>query len=129
MGQVFNKGLNSNEKQKRLLKRLKNIEGKTDEQLLAIKDSKDNKGSQLGIKSIDYDIKENFSPEGLDAFRKLVDQEKSIDYKYFNMKPNPKKGLDFRMFMTLKPLLSTIYFGEMLIPAIEREQDIFDYKI
>ena len=31
--------------------------------------------------------------------------------------------------MGLKPFFSTIYFGEMLIPAIEREQDIFYYKI
>ena len=45
------------------------------------------------------------------------------------MKPSPKKDFDFRMFMSLKPLFSTIYFGEMLIPAIEREQDVFDYKI
>ena len=57
LGQVFNKGLDSNEKQKGLLKRLKNIEDKTDEQLREIKGSKDNKDSQLGIKSIDYDIK------------------------------------------------------------------------
>ena len=57
LGQVFNKGLDSNEKQKGLLKRLKNIEDKSDEQLWEIKGSKDNKDSQLGIKSIDYDIK------------------------------------------------------------------------
>ena len=69
LGQVFNKELDSNEKQKGLLKRLKYIEDKTDEQLLPIKD---NKGSQLGIKSIDYEIKKNFSPEGLILFEKLL---------------------------------------------------------
>ena len=69
LGQVFNKELDSNEKQKGLLKRLKYIEDKTDEQLLPIKD---NKGSHLGIKSIDYEIKKNFSPEGLILFEKLL---------------------------------------------------------
>ena len=127
LGQVFNKGLDSNEKQKGLLKRLKNIEDKTDEQLLAIKDSKDNnKGSQLGIKSIDYDIKKDFSPEGLDAFEAIINQEKKIDYKYLYMKPSPKNQFDFRMFMALKPLFQTIYFGEVLIPAIERDQGVFE---
>ena len=33
MGQVFNKGLDTSEKQEGLLKRLKNIEDKTDNQL------------------------------------------------------------------------------------------------
>ena len=38
LGQVFNKGSNFNEKQEGLLKRLKNIEDKTDNQLQAIED-------------------------------------------------------------------------------------------
>ena len=76
----------------------------------------DNKDSQLGIKSIDYDIKKNFSPEGLDAFKAIVNQEKKMDYKYLNMKPSPKKHFDFGVFMALKPLFNAIYFGEVLIP-------------
>ena len=51
LGQVFNKGLEKDEKQVGLLKGLKNIKDKTDNQL------KENKDSQLGIKSIGYDIK------------------------------------------------------------------------
>ena len=72
LGQACNKGLEKDEKQKGLLKRLKNIEDKADEQLLAIKDSKDNKDDQLSMKSIDYDIRKNLSPEGLDALKKLL---------------------------------------------------------
>ena len=56
LGQVFNKGLDKNGKQEGLLRKIKNIENKTDEQLLAIKDSKDNKGSQVVKKSIGYDF-------------------------------------------------------------------------
>ena len=69
LGQVFNKGLEKDEKQVVLLKRLKNIDDKTDNQL------KGNKDSQLGIKSIGYDIKKNFSPEGLNAYKKLLIKE------------------------------------------------------
>ena len=46
LGQVFNKGLEKDEKQLGLLKRLKNIDDKSDNQL------KENKDSQLRIKSI-----------------------------------------------------------------------------
>ena len=128
LGQVFNKGLEKDENQKDLLKRLKIIEDKTDEHLLALKDSKDNKDDQLSIKPIDYDIRKNLSPEGLHALKKIVDKEKEIDYKYLYMKPSSKNRFDFRIFMSLKPFFQTIYFEEVLIPAIEREREqvVFD---
>ena len=47
LGQVFNKGLITDEKSEGLLKRLKNIEDKTDNQLLAIEN---NIGNQPAIK-------------------------------------------------------------------------------
>ena len=84
LGQVFNKGLEKDKRQVGLLKRLKNIEDKADNQL------NENKGSQLDIKSIGHDIKKSFSPEGLDAFEAIVNQEKKIDYKYLYMKQSPK---------------------------------------
>ena len=40
-----------------------------------------------------------------------------------------KKHYDFRMYKSLKELFRTIYYGEMLILAIEREQSVFDDKI
>ena len=52
LGKVFNKGLDTSEKQVGLLKRLKNIEDKTDRQL------EKNKDNQLGLKSIGYTVKE-----------------------------------------------------------------------
>ena len=89
LGQVFNKGLEKDEKQVGLLKRLKNIEDKTDNQL------KENKDSQLGIKSIGYDIRKSFSSEGLNPFESIVNQEKKIGYKYLNMKPSPENHFNF----------------------------------
>ena len=46
LGQVFHKGLDFSEKQEGLLKRLKNIEGKNEQQLDLIKDQRD---KQLGL--------------------------------------------------------------------------------
>ena len=62
LGQVFNKGLYSSEKQEGLLKRLKNIEDKTDNQLFAIRDQGDRQLDLIGnfntrTKSLGFDNK------------------------------------------------------------------------
>ena len=75
MGQVFNKGLDTSENQVGLLKRLKNIEEKTDRQL------EENKDSQLGIKFIGYTVKEELSEEAKNILEKLNNQRKLINYK------------------------------------------------
>ena len=77
LSQFFNRGLEKDEKQVGLLKRLKNIEDKTDDQL------KENKNSQLGIKSIGYTIKENSSEEAKKMLETLNNQEKLITTKNF----------------------------------------------
>ena len=74
MGQVFNNGLDASEKQEGLLKRLKNIEDRTDNQF------KENKDNQLGINSIGYTIRQEFSQEAKNMFKKLKNQEKLINY-------------------------------------------------
>ena len=80
LGQVFNKGLEKDEKQEVLLKRLKNIEDKTDNQL------KENKDNQLGIKSIGYTVKVELSQEAKNILEKFNNQEKLINYKNFILK-------------------------------------------
>ena len=73
LGQVYIKGLEKDEKQVGLLKRLRNSEDKTDNQL------KENKDSQLGLQSIGYKFKGRLSQEAKIAFGKKVDKEnKSI---------------------------------------------------
>ena len=64
-GQVFNKGLDTSEKQVGLLKRLKNIEDNTDRQL------EENKDNQLGVKSIGHTVKEELSQEAKNMLEKL----------------------------------------------------------
>ena len=55
LGQVFNKGLDTSEKNEGLLIRLKNIEDKADKQL------NEDKDSQLGMKSIGYSVKQKLT--------------------------------------------------------------------
>ena len=82
LGQVFNKGLEKDEKQVGLLKRLKNIEDKTDNQL------KENKENQLGLKSIGYKFKEELSQEAKTELDKIVDKESNNkNYNFTNFSP------------------------------------------
>ena len=62
LGQVFNKGLDASEKKEGLLKRLKNIEDKTDNKLRAIEDQKNN---PPGLKSIGYSIRDRLQSKCL----------------------------------------------------------------
>ena len=60
LGKFINKGIDGGDKKEGLLKRLKNIEDKSEEQLKMIGNKKDN---QLGIKSINYILDEELSQE------------------------------------------------------------------
>ena len=66
-GQVFNKGLNVDGKNEKLLKILRNIEDQS---------KTDNKEhNQLGLKSIGYTVKEELSQEAKTLLEKLNNQE------------------------------------------------------
>ena len=76
---MFNNGLKTDEKQGGLIKRLKNIDDKTDNQLEAIKDHKD---SQLGVKSIGYIVKE-LSQEAKNILKNLVFKKRLLTTENF----------------------------------------------
>ena len=123
LSQVFNKGLEKDEKQVDLLKRLKNIEDKTDNQL------NENKDSQLGIKSIGYTVRQELSQETKNMLEKLNNQEKLINYKKLGFRGGNNKDYDFTNFSSLRKLFRAIYYGQISIPAVEGEQDNFDNMI
>ena len=120
LGQVFNKGLEKDEKQVGLLKRLKNIEDKTNNQL------KENKDNQLDIKSIGYTVRQELSQEAKNMLEKLNNKEKLINYKKLGFREGNNKDYDFTNFSSLRYLFRAIYYGQILIPTAEREQDEFD---
>ena len=87
-----------------MLKRLKNIEDKTDKQL------NENKDSQLGIKFIGYTVKEELSQEAKNMLEKLNNQEKLINYRKLNFTGGNKADYDFSEYRSLKELFKTIYY-------------------
>ena len=117
---MFNKGLEKDEKQEGLLKRLKNIKDKTDDQL------KENKDNQLDIKSIGYIVKEELSQEAKTILQKLNDQEKFINYKKLNLKGGNNSEYNFSDYMPLKEFFKAIYYGKITIEEAEAIQEEFD---
>ena len=74
---VFNKGLDESGKKEGLLKRLKNIEDKSEEQLKMIENKIDNK---LSIKSMTHMLGEKIFQEAKNMLARLSNQEKIIKY-------------------------------------------------
>ena len=111
LGRVFNKGLEKDEKQVGLLKRLKIFEDKTDRQL------EENKDNPLGVKSIGYRVKEELSQEAKNMLEKINNQEKLIKYRKPNFRGGNNVYYDFTNFSSLRELFRTIYYGEILIPG------------
>ena len=70
-------------------------------------------------------LEKTFHQKDLTLSKQLVIRKK-IDYRYFRMKPSKRNNIDFRIFLPLKTLFQRIYFEDVLIPAAEREQDVFD---
>ena len=93
LGQVFNKGLQTDEKQVGLLKRLKNSKDKLDRHL------EENKDNQLGVKSIGYTVRQELSQETKTMIEKLNNQEKLIKYKKIGFRGGNNKDYDFINFV------------------------------
>ena len=81
----------------------------------------ENKDNQLGIKSIGYTIRQEFSLETKNIYEKLINQEKLINYQKLNFIGGNKVEYDFSDFSPLRELFRKIYYGEILIPGAERE--------
>ena len=102
------------ENNEELLKRLKNIENKTDKQL------KEDKDSQLGVKYIGYAVKQELSQEAKNMLDKLNNQEKLLNYKKRSFKGGNNVDYDFSNFSSIKELHMVTCLGETFIPAAER---------
>ena len=60
---------------------------------------------------------------------KLNNQEKLINYRKLGFRGGNNKDYGFTNFSSLRELFRAIYYGEILMPAVEREQDNFDDMI
>ena len=97
LSKFFNKGLKEKDKKERLLKRLKDIEDKSEEQLKAIK-------SKNEVRII----------------------QKDIDYRKLKVTGGNKNMYDFSDYKIFKELFKDLYYRNMTIDEAERKQDEFD---
>ena len=119
LGKVFNKGLDQSDKKEELLKRLKNIEDKSGEQINMIK----NKNNQSGIKLVTYMLDEELSQEAQNVLIKLNNQEKIIDYKKLDFRRDKDLKFEFSDYRSLEELIKAIYYRNISIDRAERTQD------
>ena len=85
LGKIFNKGLEKEDKKEGLLKRLKNIEDKNEEQLKAIK----NKASE-NIKEVADFVKESLSLEAKQLIEEVRVRQKDVDYRKLKLRGGTK---------------------------------------
>ena len=103
-----------------MLKKRKNTEEKTDNQL------NQNKDNRLAIKSIGYTVKEELSQEAKNMLEKLNNQEKLINYAKRYFKGENNVDYDFSEYRSLKELFKAMYYRNITIEKAERIQEEFD---
>ena len=120
LGKFFNKGLKEEDKKEGLLKRLKNIEDKSEEQLKAIKSKNEN------IKEVTDFVEEPLSLEAKGLIEGIRIIQKDVDYRKLKITAGNKNPYDFGDYKTFKELLRDIYYRNMIINEAEQKQDEFD---
>ena len=123
MGKVFKKGLEKEDKKEGLLKRLKNIKDKNEEQLKMIKNKE---SKQWHIKSVIDVFNDDLSQEGTNILNITSNQEKSINYKRLNSKRNKNLEFDFKDYKSFRESFKDIYYKNFTLEEVERMQNEFE---
>ena len=135
LGQVFNKGLETDEKQEGLLKRLKNIENKTDNQLDLIRDQGDRQLDSIcyfnvGRKSIGFENQRlsKLKKETDDKENDIIDNRKSEkqeerDKVVFNFTATDKTPFYFSDYTVLMKFAQNIYTEKLSFEKAREKQD------
>ena len=108
LNKFFNKGLKEENKKEGLLKRLKNIEDKNEEQLKMIGNKNANPND------------ESFNSEKV--YNEIKEQDKKIDYRRFVFVGSGKHRYDFSKFLNLKDFLSKIFSGDVSLNDAKNKQ-------
>ena len=106
MGKASNKGLKHDDKKEGLLKRLKNIENKTEKQSKLIKDKQSKQSDKESVINI---FDEQLPQKVRDMLMKLINQEKSINYRRLNFKRDKNLEFDFKDYKNLREFFKDIY--------------------
>ena len=127
LGRVFTKGLYNKDDQKGgLFKKLKNIEGKNEEQFKVLKDQSEKQPIISKVKNPNCNnvsFRNLLDTKSLEVFNEIRDQYEIIDYSRFNFFGSSKNYIfNFENFMSLKNLVKNIYNGNVSLDAVKQEQ-------
>ena len=116
VNKTFNKGFKDEEKEERLLKILKHIEDKNEEQLRAVKNRTEN------IKEVTDFVNEPLSLEenSLTEYIKLI--QKDVDSKKLKIRAGSNVDYGFSDYKTFKELFRDLYNRKLSIDEAERKQ-------
>ena len=125
LGQTFNKGLITNEKQKGLLKRLKNIEDKTENQLDLIRDQGDRQLDLIGKSYTQKTDNITFENEDNEKLRDLAKYIKSKTKEIVNknfVHSTYNKTYNFNKKTHLGDFANRLYDKELSFDKAKKEQ-------
>ena len=120
LSKFFNRGLKEEEKNEGLLRRLKNIEDKSEEQLKAVKNKAEN------IKEVVDFVEELLSPKANDLINEIRSIQKDVNYRKLKFTGGNGVTYYFSDCKTFKELFGDIYYRHMSINKAERKQDEFN---
>ena len=141
LGQVFNKGLTMGEKQEGLLKRLRNIEDKTDDQLDLVRGQGDRQldltgNFNTGTKSIGFENRRlsKLKKEIDDKENEIIDNRHSEDEKkrenpVFNFTASDQTPYYFGIYTGLMKFAQNIDTKKLSFDEVEKEQNAMLIKI
>ena len=120
MGKIFNKGLKEEGKKEGLLKRLKIIEDKNEQQLKTTKNKTEN------IKHVTDFVKELLSQEAKTLIEEIRTIQKDVNYRKLKIRGGNNVTYDFSDYKTFKELFRDLYYKKMTIDDAEHIQDEFN---
>ena len=113
---IFNKGLKEEDKKERLLKRLKNIEGKTEELLKAVKT---NTTSKIDLHD------EDLIPDVIRLIKEIKSIEENVGYDKLSFTGDNKNVYGLESFKKLEKLIKEIPSKSMAIDEAKMKQNKF----
>ena len=129
LGKIFNKGLSEDDKKERLLKKIKNIEGKNEEQLKAIEDQ--GKKQLEEIKNINISSKplktisffSTISEEAKELMNKIKVTDDWLETaQLICIKTDGKTKYDFNKFTFSLIFISKIYRHDLTLQEVKDDQ-------
>ena len=123
LSQFFNKGLKEEDKKEGLLKRLKNIEDKSEEKLKAIKIKNEN------MKEVTDFAKEPLSLEAKALIEEMKIIQRDVDYRKLKIIGVNGVPYNFRDYKTFKELFRDIYYRTFKINKAEQKQNAFNVEL